>query len=147
MTAPVTQQGNEKIAMTAPVTQQGSDKSWRVRFIMPSKYTMETLPKPNNPAIELKEIPAKRFAVIRFSGMGGQREPRAPHQGAGRFPEREKSHAAIAADLRFLQSALDAALPSSQRSAGRNSRVIALDRSFHVRPCRSGFRSSAPCHR
>ena len=72
MTAPVTQQGSEKIAMTAPVTQQGDGKSWRVRFIMPSKYTMETLPKPNNPAVELKEIPGKRFAVIRFSGMGGK---------------------------------------------------------------------------
>ena len=72
MTAPVTQQGSEKIAMTAPVTQQGVGKSWRVRFVMPSKYTMETLPKPNNPAVELKEIPGKRFAAIRFSGMGGQ---------------------------------------------------------------------------
>jgi hypothetical protein len=70
MTAPVTQQGNEKIAMTAPVTQQGSDNSWRVRFV--SKYTMETLPKPNNPAVELKQIPAKRFAAIRFSGMAGE---------------------------------------------------------------------------
>jgi hypothetical protein len=72
MTAPVTQQGSEKIAMTAPVTQQGDGKSWRVRFIMPSKYTMETLPKPNNAAVELKEVPGKRFAVIRFSGMGGK---------------------------------------------------------------------------
>jgi hypothetical protein len=71
MTAPVTQQDSEKIAMTAPVTQQGGD-TWRVRFIMPSKYTMETLPKPNNPAVVLKEIPGKRFAVIRFSGMGGK---------------------------------------------------------------------------
>jgi hypothetical protein len=73
MTAPVTQQGDsEKIAMTAPVTQQGDGNAWRVRFIMPSKYTMETLPKPNNPAVVLKEIPGKRFAVIRFSSMAGK---------------------------------------------------------------------------
>jgi hypothetical protein len=72
MTAPVTQQGSEKIAMTAPVTQEGGGDTWRVRFIMPSKYTMETLPKPNNRAIELKEIPGKRFAVIRFSGTAGE---------------------------------------------------------------------------
>lgn len=71
MTAPVTQQGSEKIAMTAPVTQQGGGDTWRVRFIMPAKYTLATLPKPNNPAIELREIPKKRFAVIRFSGMAG----------------------------------------------------------------------------
>jgi len=70
MTAPVTQQGSEKIAMTAPVTQQGDGKTWTVRFIMPSSYTMETLPKPNNPAVKLKEIGGNRFAVIRFSGMG-----------------------------------------------------------------------------
>jgi hypothetical protein len=72
MTAPVTQQGSEKIAMTAPVTQQGDGNSWTVRFVMPDSYTMETLPKPNNPAVSLKEIGAKRFAVIRFSGMGGK---------------------------------------------------------------------------
>jgi DNA gyrase inhibitor GyrI len=39
---------------------------------MPSNYTLETLPKPNNPAIELKEIAAKRYAVIRFSGMADE---------------------------------------------------------------------------
>jgi effector-binding domain-containing protein len=72
MTAPVTQQGSEKIAMTAPVTQQGDGNTWRVRFIMPSSYTMETLPKPNNHAVELKQIGAKRYAVIRFSGMAGE---------------------------------------------------------------------------
>ena len=72
MTAPVTQQGSEKIAMTAPVTQQGDGNTWRVRFIMPSSYTMDKLPKPNNPAVELKEVGAKRYAVIRFSGMAGE---------------------------------------------------------------------------
>ena len=72
MTAPVAQQASETIAMTAPVTQAGGGNTWRVRFIMPSKYRMETLPKPNNPAIELREIPEKRFAVIRFSGMAGE---------------------------------------------------------------------------
>ena len=57
MTAPVTQQGSEKIAMTAPVTQQGEGNTWKVRFIMPSSYSMETLPKPSNPTVELKEFP------------------------------------------------------------------------------------------
>ena len=72
MTAPVTQQSGEKIAMTAPVTQQGNGNSWLVRFVMPSGYTMDTLPKPNNPAVELKKIPTTRYAVIRFSGMGSE---------------------------------------------------------------------------
>jgi len=72
MTAPVSQQASQKIAMTAPVTQQGEGNTWKVHFVMPSKYTMETLPKPNNPAVRLKQVPGKRFAVIRFSGMGGE---------------------------------------------------------------------------
>ena len=72
MTAPVTQQASEKIAMTAPVTQQGGGDSWQVRFIMPANYTMETLPKPKNSAVQLKEVASKRFAVIRFSGLAGE---------------------------------------------------------------------------
>lgn len=74
MTAPVTQQGSEKIAMTAPVTQQGSNSgNWKVHFVMPSTYTIDTLPKPKNEAVRLKEIPAKRYAVIRFSGVGNSK--------------------------------------------------------------------------
>lgn len=72
MTAPVTQQGSEKIAMTAPVTQQGNGHTWNVRFIMPSSYTMETLPKPKNPAVKLMQVAGSRFAVIRFSGLAGE---------------------------------------------------------------------------
>ena len=72
MTAPVIQQPKEKIAMTAPVIQQASGKSWNVRFVMPSKYTMETLPRPVNPKVALIEVPAMRFAAIRFSGFAGQ---------------------------------------------------------------------------
>jgi SOUL heme-binding protein len=68
MTAPVTQQSNEAVAMTAPVTQQAAGDSWTVRFIMPSGYTLETLPKPKNPAVVLKQIEGQRMAVIRFSG-------------------------------------------------------------------------------
>jgi hypothetical protein len=69
MTAPVIQQPSEKIAMTAPVIQQGDEGLWVVRFVMPSSYTMQTLPKPNNSEVILKQIAGKRFAVIRFSGL------------------------------------------------------------------------------
>lgn len=72
MTAPVIQQSSEKIAMTAPVIHQAKGTSWNVRFVMPSKYTIETLPKPVNPQVALIEVPATRFAVIRFSGFAGQ---------------------------------------------------------------------------
>ena len=72
MTAPVIQQPSEKIAMTAPVIQEGAANSWSVRFVMPASYTMDTLPKPNNDAVKLEQMPGKRFAVIRFSGMAAE---------------------------------------------------------------------------
>jgi len=74
MTAPVTQQsGGEKIVMTAPVTQQGNGNIWKVRFVMPVDYTLETLPVPNNKQVKLIPIPAKRFVVVRFSGFNTDR--------------------------------------------------------------------------
>lgn len=74
MTAPVMQQPGEKIAMTAPVIQQATDHSghWKVSFVMPAGYTLETLPLPNNSQIEILSIPAKRYLVIRFSGLAGE---------------------------------------------------------------------------
>jgi DNA gyrase inhibitor GyrI len=69
MTAPVTQQQENKIPMTAPVTQQREGDAWQVRFVMPRQYDMDSLPKPNNPEISIKKIPAMRQAVIRFSGI------------------------------------------------------------------------------
>ncbi|MGO3932414.1 heme-binding protein [Rhodopseudomonas pseudopalustris] len=71
MTAPVTQEPttNEKIAMTAPVTQTQTAGGWVVRFTMPSSYSMETLPEPNDPRIHLRINPPARFAVVRFSGL------------------------------------------------------------------------------
>ncbi|MDA0819286.1 MAG: heme-binding protein [Proteobacteria bacterium] len=69
MTAPVTQQRREKIAMTAPFTQQPDGNAWKVRFVMPSVYTMETLPSPVSPEVELIAVPSKRLAAIQFSGF------------------------------------------------------------------------------
>lgn len=68
MTAPVQQQASEKIAMTAPVQQQAEGNAWTVSFVMPSEYTMESLPKPNNERVTLKQVPAKRLIAITFSG-------------------------------------------------------------------------------
>ena len=76
MTAPVVQARSgrsEAISMTSPVVQQpAGGESWSIQFIMPSKYTMATLPRPNDPRVRLVEIPARTFAVVRFSGLGRQ---------------------------------------------------------------------------
>ncbi|MEZ5854462.1 MAG: heme-binding protein [Hyphomicrobiaceae bacterium] len=68
MTAPVQQQSKQKIAMTAPVTQQSSNGVWSVRFIMPKKWSLETLPAPTDNRVKLIPIPAKRMVAITFSG-------------------------------------------------------------------------------
>lgn len=59
----------EKVAMTAPVSQQSNGRSWKVRFVMPSVYTIETLPVPNNPEVKIISTPPKRYIAIRFSGF------------------------------------------------------------------------------
>lgn len=69
MTSPVTQARSEKIAMTAPVTQESSDDGkWTVAFIMPAAYTMETLPKPKDARIVIRETSTRKAVAIRFSG-------------------------------------------------------------------------------
>lgn len=73
MTAPVAiEPMSEKISMTAPVSMGQIDGNWRVQFVMPVEYTMATLPKPNNRAVTLREIPATHYAVITFSGFAGE---------------------------------------------------------------------------
>ncbi|MGL4542038.1 MAG: SOUL family heme-binding protein, partial [Polymorphobacter sp.] len=74
MTAPVVQApaASEKIAMTAPVLHTGGDGAWVIRFIMPRGATLETLPKPNNPAVQLRAVAPARVAVVRFSGLAQQ---------------------------------------------------------------------------
>ncbi len=75
MTAPVTIEPKaEKISMTAPVTMKEDGGSWKVHFVMPSEYTMETLPNPNESNVTLREVPAQKYAVIRFSGLAGEKK-------------------------------------------------------------------------
>ena len=69
MTVPVTMEKTpEKISMTVPVTMESAAGSgYRLHFVMPSKYTMQTLPKPADPRVRLREVPAQKIAAIRFS--------------------------------------------------------------------------------
>lgn len=80
MTAPVNQEPvseaggkGETIEMTAPVVQtpagSGADAgAYVVGFVMPAKYTLETVPQPTDSRITLRQVPARRVAVIRYSG-------------------------------------------------------------------------------
>ena len=75
MTAPVTVQDSEPIAMTVPVTStESSDGTYTIAFVMPSKYTLETLPKPVNPQVVIEEVPSKTYAVLTFSGYTAEKK-------------------------------------------------------------------------
>lgn len=67
MTAPVTQQ-SEKITMTAPVNLSKTGNGVVVQFVMPAKFTRETLPEPVDPRVKIVEVPARRLAVYGYSG-------------------------------------------------------------------------------
>jgi effector-binding domain-containing protein len=74
MTAPVSQRPQgEKIEMTAPVGQQAVQEKWAVSFMMPSSYTLKTLPEPENPNITLRQVPARRMAAVRYSGFWSEK--------------------------------------------------------------------------
>jgi len=69
MTAPVEQSSQgEKIAMTAPVEQAKGEGVYRVGFIVPRKYNRDTVPKPTDPRVSIREVPARTVAVWRYSG-------------------------------------------------------------------------------
>ena len=69
MTAPVSQEEDyEEIAMTAPVVQQREAGKWRVTFVMPSEYTLETLPEPLDERVKLKKVEGKLVAALKYSG-------------------------------------------------------------------------------
>lgn len=73
MTAPVSRSKSTKIAMTAPVSRiENDDTTWTIAFVMPKKWTLETLPKPNNPDVTIREVPSELVAAIRFSGRGSE---------------------------------------------------------------------------
>ena len=70
MTAPVmdTSKVSESIAMTAPVMDTLSSSGRHiVAFTMPSKYTLDTLPKPDNADIRFRIVENSQRAVLRYS--------------------------------------------------------------------------------
>jgi hypothetical protein len=60
---------DDAIAMTAPVAQsRAAGDAWAIRFFMPSKWTLATLPKPDDDSVTLEAVPEETVAVLRFSG-------------------------------------------------------------------------------
>lgn len=55
--------------MTAPVTQQFvGNGQYLVQFFMPKEWTLESLPKPNDPRVNIRKLPERRVFVERYNG-------------------------------------------------------------------------------
>lgn len=70
MTTPVIDtKTNESIKMTTPVIDiKWANSSHTVQFTMPSEYTLETLPTPDDERVKLHEISTSKIAALRFTG-------------------------------------------------------------------------------
>lgn len=70
--------GNNKnkqnIRMTTPVLLQQNKDEWFVTFILPDTYSESTVPKANVAHIHIKQIPAKKYIVMRFTGLGTEKQ-------------------------------------------------------------------------
>eukprot|EP00892_Ulva_mutabilis_P006959 jgi/Ulvmu1/4635/UM002_0366.1 len=87
MTSPVRMEmpedaSSKKVSMTSPVRMEMDDSrgseaaehTYKVSFVMPSEYTMDTLPVPKNSNVEIKEVPGHSVAALTFFGGSPSRE-------------------------------------------------------------------------
>lgn len=73
MTSPVRMQPEpgHKIAMTSPVRMENTgfgSGSFSLSFVLPSKYTLSTLPRPLDDSVKLTEVPGHMAAALLFTG-------------------------------------------------------------------------------
>jgi hypothetical protein len=65
---------NASISMTSPVHMNINDSVSSMSFVMPSSYTQENLPKPNDPNILIQKTPEEYVAVMRFGGFASDQD-------------------------------------------------------------------------
>ena len=72
---------DHKIAMTAPVNQSGNAEGWRITFMMPSEYRLDTLPEPLDTRVGLRQVPIQVMAETTVPGGHWVAEPpQQPHR-------------------------------------------------------------------
>ena len=59
----------ENLLMTSSVMDDQVNNKWLINFVMPQEFNLDTLPKPNNPQVNIIEVPKEKYAVIVFSGL------------------------------------------------------------------------------
>jgi hypothetical protein len=60
---------NKSISMTSPVHMSINDSISSMSFVMPSTYSQENLPKPNDKNIIIEKTPDEYAAVLQFGGF------------------------------------------------------------------------------
>jgi len=55
------------------VNQESVSGKFRISFMMPAKYTLETLPEPVDSRVVLKKVPARLMAALKYSGTWSQK--------------------------------------------------------------------------
>jgi hypothetical protein len=70
MATPLTQVAAPmQFAMTSPVTQIAAPGGFIVQFVLPKGVTLASAPAPNDPRVQLRQLPARTIAAIRYSGF------------------------------------------------------------------------------
>jgi hypothetical protein len=70
MTAPVLQkEASQSIDMTAPVLQRETAEGWWMAFILPAEISLDSAPEPTDPLVELREVPGRTIATLRYGGL------------------------------------------------------------------------------
>ena len=67
-------EANKKISMTSPVQMDINDSVSTMSFVMPSAYTKESLPKPNDRNVHIINTADEYVAVIRFGGYASDED-------------------------------------------------------------------------
>ncbi len=80
---------NQKISMTAPVVMDLNDSA-SLYFVLPSKFALDQLPKPNSSSVQISELGPTTMAVVRFGGFSTDAKISAQCAVVQRFAEEHK---------------------------------------------------------
>ena len=72
MTVPVMQDGGDPMASDPPLFDDELEGAWRTRFVMPAGRNVDDLPQPPD-GVELVEMPARKVAVVSFTGVANDK--------------------------------------------------------------------------
>lgn len=67
-------EANKSISMTSPVHMDINDSVSSMSFVMPSSYSKDSLPKPNDPNVSIKNTEAEYVAAIKFGGFASDKD-------------------------------------------------------------------------